>query len=67
MQHVTNPDGFIRDKRNRIRFKKGKDAQDDSMEVDEDEDGSSKKKKVAQRYEKIGKEFRSKVKKKKVL
>ncbi|KAG1462814.1 hypothetical protein G6F55_002744 [Rhizopus delemar] len=60
MQHVTNPDGFIRDKRNRIRFKKGKDAQDDSMEVDEDEDGSSKKKKVAQRYEKIGKEFRSK-------
>ncbi|KAG1463939.1 hypothetical protein G6F56_005184 [Rhizopus delemar] len=59
MQHVTNPDGFVRDKRNRIKFKKGKDAQDDSMEVD-DEEGPSKKKNVTQRFEKIGKEFRSK-------
>ncbi|KAI9247319.1 NUC173 domain-containing protein [Sporodiniella umbellata] len=58
MQHVTNPDGFVRDKRNRIKFKKGKDATEDSMEVDDEE--GSKKKKVTQRFEKIGKEFRSK-------
>ncbi|CEG82337.1 hypothetical protein RMATCC62417_16418 [Rhizopus microsporus] len=61
MQHVTNPDGFVRDKRNRIKFKKGKDAQEDAMELDDDEEsGASKKKKPSQKYEKIGKEFRSK-------
>ncbi|RCH84314.1 hypothetical protein CU097_002971 [Rhizopus azygosporus] len=61
MQHVTNPDGFVRDKRNRIKFKKGKDAQEDAMELDDDEEsGASRKKKPSQKYEKIGKEFRSK-------
>ncbi|KAI8970843.1 NUC173 domain-containing protein [Pilobolus umbonatus] len=59
MQHVTNPDGFVRDKRNRIKFKKGKDAKDDSMEIDDGESGKKVKKPV-QRYERIGKEFRSK-------
>lgn len=64
MQHVTNPDGFIRDKRNRIKFKKGKDAQDDAMEVDDGEEGPKKQKRPATKYEKIGKEFRSKVRNK---
>ncbi|GAA5803658.1 NUC173 domain-containing protein [Helicostylum pulchrum] len=59
MQHVTNPDGFTRDKRNRIKFKKGKDAVDDAMEVDDGEEGK-KPKKAPQKFERIGKEFRSK-------
>ncbi|KAG2212272.1 hypothetical protein INT47_001631 [Mucor saturninus] len=59
MQHITNPDGFTRDKRNRIKFKKGKDAVDDAMEVDDGEEGK-KPKRAPQKYEKIGKEFRSK-------
>lgn len=61
MQHITNPDGFVRDKRNRIKFKKGKDAVDDAMEVDDGEEGKKQKRPV-KKYEKIGKEFRSKVK-----
>ncbi|KAI8979642.1 NUC173 domain-containing protein [Mycotypha africana] len=61
MQHVTNPDGFVRDKRNRIKFKKGKDATENAMELDDDEDQSSKKqKRPKKQFEKIGKEFRSK-------
>ncbi|CAO3609394.1 unnamed protein product [Mucor hiemalis] len=59
MQHITNPDGFIRDKRNRIKFKKGKDAVDDAMEVDDGEEGKKEKRPV-KKFEKIGKEFRSK-------
>ncbi|KAI7903680.1 NUC173 domain-containing protein [Cokeromyces recurvatus] len=59
MQHVTNPDGFIRDKRNRIKFKKSKNG--DAMEVDDDDDEpKSKVKKPVKKYERIGKEFRSK-------
>ncbi|RCH92144.1 hypothetical protein CU098_002645 [Rhizopus stolonifer] len=58
MQHVTNPDGFVRDKRNRIKFKKGKDAVE-AMELDDGEEGT-KVKKPKKQYEKIGKEFRSK-------
>lgn len=61
MQHITNPDGFVRDKRNRIKFKKGKDAVDDAMEVDDGEEGGKKVKRPAKKYERIGKEFRSKV------
>jgi ribosomal RNA-processing protein 12 len=61
MQHITNPDGFVRDKRNRIKFKKGKDAVDDAMEVDDGEEGGKKAKRPAKKYERIGKEFRSKV------
>lgn len=59
MQHITNPDGFVRDKRNRIKFKKGKDAVDDAMEVDDGEEGKKEKRPV-KKFEKIGKEFRSK-------
>ncbi|KAI9486103.1 MAG: NUC173 domain-containing protein [Benjaminiella poitrasii] len=59
MQHVTNPDGFVRDKRNRIRFKKSKDNSD-AMEVDDDDEPKSKAKKPAKKFERIGKEFRSK-------
>lgn len=61
MQHMTNPDGFTRDKRNRIKFKKGKDAVDDAMEVDDGEEGPKKAKRPVKKFEKIGKEFRSKV------
>ncbi|KAG1062776.1 hypothetical protein G6F42_027346 [Rhizopus arrhizus] len=61
MQHMTNPDGFTRDKRNRIKFKKGKDAMDDAMEVDDGEEGPKKAKRPVKKYERIGKEFRSKV------
>jgi ribosomal RNA-processing protein 12 len=62
MEAVRSADGFTRDRRNRIKFKKGgKDAEDDDMEVDE---GSDKKKKTPAKYERIGKEFRSKVRKK---
>ncbi|CAO0789680.1 unnamed protein product [Mucor circinelloides] len=60
MQHMTNPDGFTRDKRNRIKFKKGKDAMDDAMEVDDGEEGPKKAKRPVKKYERIGKEFRSK-------
>lgn len=59
MQHVTNPDGFVRDKRNRIKFKKGKDAAE-AMEVDDGEE-PVKAKKPKKHFEKIGKEFRTKV------
>lgn len=59
MQHITNPDGFTRDKRNRIKFKKGKDAVD-AMEVDDGSEEGKKPKRIPQKYEKIGKEFRSK-------
>ncbi|KAI8378224.1 NUC173 domain-containing protein [Choanephora cucurbitarum] len=58
MQHVTNPDGFVRDKRNRIKFKKGKDAVE-AMEVDDGEE-PVKTKKPKKQFEKIGKEFRTK-------
>ncbi|KAI8336675.1 NUC173 domain-containing protein [Chlamydoabsidia padenii] len=58
MEAVRNADGFTRDRRNRIKFKKGgQDAEDDDMDVDE---GSDKKKKTSAKFERIGKEFRSK-------
>ncbi|ORZ12697.1 NUC173 domain-domain-containing protein [Absidia repens] len=58
MEAVRSADGFTRDRRNRIKFKKGeKDAEDDDMDVDE---GTGKKKKNAVKFERIGKEFRSK-------
>ncbi|KAI8884302.1 NUC173-domain-containing protein [Backusella circina FSU 941] len=60
MQHMTNPDGFTRDKRGKIKFKKAKDAKGmDDMEVDDGEP-VKKQKKLGKKYEKIGKEFRSK-------
>ncbi|KAI8641706.1 NUC173 domain-containing protein [Parasitella parasitica] len=60
LQHMTNPDGFTRDKRNRIKFKKGKDTVDDAMEVDDGTEGPKKAKKPVKKFERIGKEFRSK-------
>ncbi|KAI8085055.1 NUC173 domain-containing protein [Halteromyces radiatus] len=59
LEAARSADGFTRDKRNRIKFKKGgKDEEDDNdMDVDE---GSGKKKKKTAQFERIGKEFRSK-------
>jgi ribosomal RNA-processing protein 12 len=64
MQHVTNPDGFTRDKRGKIKFKKAKDAKDE-MEIDDGEP-VKKQKRPGKKYEKIGKEFRSKVSSRKI-
>ncbi|KAG0173889.1 hypothetical protein DFQ28_004848 [Apophysomyces sp. BC1034] len=62
MQAQRSADGFVRDKRNRIKFKKGKqNGDDDAMEVDEGVAADArKKKKPQQKFEKIGKEFRTK-------
>ncbi|KAI8375951.1 NUC173 domain-containing protein [Radiomyces spectabilis] len=63
MQAQKSADGFVRDRRNRIKFKKGKGEDDDMGEDDAmDVDGAAekrRKKKQAQRFEKVGKEYRS--------
>ncbi|KAF7732160.1 hypothetical protein EC973_006415 [Apophysomyces ossiformis] len=60
LQAQRSTDGFVRDKRNRIKFKKGKqNADDDAMDLDEGAEGK-KKKKPQQKFEHIGKEYRAK-------
>lgn len=63
MQAQKSADGFIRTERNKIKFKKaGKHGNDDdAMDLDEEGGaGRRKKKSPKERYEMIGKEFRSK-------
>lgn len=61
MQAQKSADGFVRTARNKIKFKKG--VKEDDVDEDDamDVDGSAKRKKKAQRYEALGKEYRSKV------
>ncbi|ORX55604.1 NUC173-domain-containing protein [Hesseltinella vesiculosa] len=58
MEAVRNVDGFVRDRRNRIKFKKGG-KNDMEEDQDMDVDGGSKKK-LKPKYERLGKEFRTK-------
>ncbi|KAI7864923.1 NUC173 domain-containing protein [Spinellus fusiger] len=62
MQAQNSADGFIRDKNNRIKFKKNKNGTnaDDDNEMDVDEGRSAKQMKRGPRFEKIGKEFKAK-------
>ncbi|KAI8061708.1 NUC173 domain-containing protein [Gongronella butleri] len=59
MEAMRSADGFVRDRRNRIKFKKGAKTDDigDDMDVDA---GAAKTPKPKAKYEKLGKEFRSK-------
>ncbi|KAI9302249.1 NUC173 domain-containing protein [Cunninghamella echinulata] len=62
MEVVRSAEGFVRDRRNRIKFKKGGKGDDnDDMDMD-DNDGTLTKsaKKTGPKYERVGKEFRSK-------
>ncbi|KAI9008807.1 NUC173 domain-containing protein [Phycomyces nitens] len=61
MQAQNSADGFVRDRHNKIKFKKNKNGanDDDIMDLD---DGSAVKqvKRKAQQFERIGKEFKAK-------
>ncbi|KAL0095069.1 NUC173 domain-containing protein [Phycomyces blakesleeanus] len=61
MQAQNSADGFVRDRHNKIKFKKGKNGANDDDHMDLD-DGSAVKqiKKKTQQYERIGKEFKAK-------
>ncbi|KAI9322902.1 NUC173 domain-containing protein [Dichotomocladium elegans] len=61
MQAQKSADGFVRNEQNKIKFKKGvkNDDFDDAMDVDEGAT-AKRKKKTKQRFEMVGKEYRSK-------